>query len=82
MISESWLPAKIEMIAGGASLAPRRWQFVGRHDRCLQKSIVTVDSSHDIGNKRDELKIILRGLAGCEKERACVSAETPVIVLS
>lgn len=43
---------------------------------------MTVHGSHDIGNKRDELKVFLRGLAGCEKERAGISTETPVIVLS
>ncbi len=26
--SASWSPRKIEMIAGGASLAPSRWSFV------------------------------------------------------
>ena len=70
------------MIAGGASLAPRRWSWPGVGDRRAQQLLVVVDGLDDGRAEEQELEVLVRRLARLEQVDARVGAHRPVVVLA
>ena len=52
------------MIAGGASLAPRRWSLVAEATDDPQQAAVLVHRADDRGAEHEELGVVVRGVAG------------------
>ena len=70
------------MIAGGASLAPRRWSWPGVGDRGAQQLLVLVDRLEHRRAEEQELQVLVRGVARLEQVVAGVGAHRPVVVLA
>ncbi len=54
----------------------------GAHNGGFEEAVVAMDGGHDVDDKRDELEVFFRGLAGSEEEFSAVGAEAPVVVLA
>jgi hypothetical protein len=80
--SLSWSPRKIEMIAGGASLAPEAMVVVGRRDREAQDLAVLRDGADDGRREDEELRVVVRVVAGVQQVLAGVGGHRPVVVLA
>ena len=65
--SASWSPRKIEMMAGGASLAPSRWSLVAEATEARSRPRVLVHGPDDRGAEHQELGVLVRGVAGHEQ---------------
>ena len=70
------------MIAGGASLAPRRWSLAARGDRDAQQVAVLGDGADDGGAEDEELGVVVRRVARLEQVLARVVGHRPVVVLA
>ena len=70
------------MIAGGASLAPRRWSFAGRGDAGAQQISVFEYRADRVDEEGQEHQVALRRAAGRRQVLARVRAKTPVVVLA
>ena len=80
--SVSWSPRKIEMIAGGASLAPRRWSLVAEATDAAQQAAVLVHGADHRGAEHQELRVVVRGVAGEQQVALGRVAEREVDVLA
>ena len=78
----SMSPRKIEMIAGGASLAPSRWSLPAVAIDARSRSACSVHGA-DHGEQEDqELHVGVRVVAGIEQVDAGVGGHRPVVVLA
>ena len=66
-MSWSMSPRKTEMIAGGASLAPRRWSLWAVGDRDPQQVAVTKHGADHRDQEGQELSVLMRRLAGLQQ---------------
>ncbi len=80
MILESSSPKKIEIMAGGASCAPKRWSFPQLATPHAQQVLIIVDRLNNAGKEYDELQVRLRRIARV-KQVLVLGAEAPVVVL-
>jgi hypothetical protein len=81
-IFSSSAPRKTEMIAGGASLAPRRWSWpalaTDARSSCWWSSTAWMTGRAE----EQELEVLVRRLARLEQVDARVGAHRPVVVLA
>ena len=75
-------PRKIEMIAGGASLAPRRWSWPIVGHRGPQQPLVLVHGLDHGRAEEQEVDVVRGRVAGLEQVDAGVRAHRPVVVLA
>ena len=80
--SASWSPRKIEMMAGGASLAPEPVVVGGRGHRGPQQAAELVDGADDRGAEDQELGVVVRRVAREEEVALGGVAEREVDVLA
>ena len=69
-------------MAGGASLAPRRWSFAASATPARRRSAWTLTAADDGRQEGQELRVVVRVVAGVEKVLAVVGAHRPVVVLA
>ena len=65
--SVSWSPRKIEMIAGGASLAPSRWSLVADATDARKQAAELMDGADHRAAEHEELGIVVRRVPGEQK---------------
>ena len=80
--SDSCSPRKIEMMAGGASLAPRRWSLAARGDHRAQDAGVLVHGPDDGAAEHQELGVVVRRVAGIQQVALGAVAEREVDVFA
>jgi hypothetical protein len=69
------------MIAGGASLAPRRWSLCALAiDR--RRMSLYLATARMTAQKHQELRVVVRRIAGVEQVLAAVGGHRPVVVLA
>ena len=81
-MSVSMSPRKIEMIAGGASLAPSRWSLPALAMLARSSPCQLVDRADHRGAEHQELHVVVRVRARREQVVALVVAHRPVQVLA
>ena len=70
------------MIAGGASLAPRRWSLLAEATTARSRPPILVHGADDRGAEHQELRVLVRRVAGLEQVALLGVAERPVDVLA
>src|SRR5690554_4302527 len=73
--SFSWLPKKMEMIAGGASLAPRRWSLLAEAIEALSRSACSCTALMVLIKKVRNMRLVFGVFPGDKRF-------TPVLVIS
>ncbi len=82
MMSWSWSPRKIEMIAGGASFALQAVVVPGARHAHPEQFRVLRHRADDRHAEDEELRVVVRVVAGVEQVLAGVRRHTPVVVLA
>ena len=80
--SVSWSPRKIEMIAGGASFAPSRWSFDADATDARSRRAVLVHGADHRRAEHEELRVVVRRVAGEQEVALGGVAEREVHVLA
>ena len=75
-------PRKIEMIAGGASLAPRRWSWPAFATDARSSAWCLFTAAMTAAQKNRNAHVLVRRVARLEQVRARVGAHRPVVVLA
>ena len=81
-MSVNWSPRKTEMIAGGASLAPRRWSLPAWATTARSRAAVLVDCPNNRRAEDEELHVGVRRVAGVQEVALAGAAQRPVDVLA
>ena len=81
-ISVSSSPRKMEMMAGGASLAPRRWSLPALATDTRSRSWYSSTALITAHKKQQKLRVLLGRIPGLQQVGAGVGAQGPVVVLA
>ena len=80
--SVSWSPRKTEIIAGGASLAPKRWSFPAEATTERKQALILVDGSNHCRTEDKELRVVVRRVTGIQEIALRAATQGPIDMLT